>query len=66
MAITVYGIEVRHVSTQDALIYLSIGRTKFYDLVKRLNVRPITAGNRSLWKPSDLDLIAEEIERLGE
>ena len=63
MPCIINGIEVPKVRTRDALTFLATGKTKFYDYVKQLNIKPIVAGNRSLWRAEDLEKIADLIER---
>jgi hypothetical protein len=59
------GVEVALVETRDALVYTSTKRTKFYEHVAALNIKPIRYGNSSRWKPPDLDRIVQRIIELG-
>lgn len=63
MTCIINGISVRSVRTRDALTYLATGKTRFYGYVKQLDIKPIAAGNRSLWRSEDLEKIADLIER---
>lgn len=62
LACIINGVSVRSVRTRDALTYLATGRTRFYGYVKQLGLKPIAAGNRSLWHSEDLEKIADLIE----
>ena len=55
------GVEVALVSTPDALTYVGVGRTRFYEFVRVLDLTPIPYGNSSRWRPADLDKIVEHI-----
>jgi hypothetical protein len=62
MACIINGVEVRLARTRDALTFTATGRTKFYEYVARLGIKPISAGNRSLWRAEDLEQIVDFIE----
>ena len=59
------GVEVALTSTTDALTYIGVGRTKFYEFINTLGINPVAYGNASRWKPKDLDRVVEHIEAGG-
>jgi hypothetical protein len=65
MPIIKNGVEVALASTTDALTYVGAGRTKFYEFINALGIKPVAYGNASRWKPKDLDRIVEHIETGG-
>jgi predicted DNA-binding transcriptional regulator AlpA len=53
----------RFIKTPDALIYLAVGRTRFYRLAGELDIKPAHAsGNTSLWRRTDIERIGDYLE----
>ena len=61
--IQINGVTPALVKTRDALAFVGLGRTKFYDTARRAGVAPVTTGRGSLWTPDDLSKIVAEIVR---
>ncbi len=61
--IQINGVTPALVKTRDALSFVGLGRTKFYDTARRAGVAPVATGRGSLWTPDDLSKIVAEIVR---
>ena len=59
------GVVVALVDSPDAFVYTGTKRTKFYEHVAALDIKPVRYGNSSRWRPPDLDRIGQRIIELG-
>lgn len=56
-------ITPRFIKTPDAMVYLAVGRTRFYTIAGRLGIKPAYAsGNTSLWRRADVEKMGDFLE----